>query len=132
MNVSIIELIFYGIVELTGMIVLITSVIKPQPTKNALDVIRAMYLIPSMVCAGILTFTGVDVTWLTTTTGNTIRSVNTTQVWTENVSQTDQIILQNPVWTMFHFLLFIVMGFYIIQGILSLLTKDIKRDSEES
>jgi hypothetical protein len=109
------------------MIVLITSILRPQPQKNHLDIVRAMYLIPSIIAAGILTFTGVNISWLTTITTNTIRSINTTQVWTENVSQTDLITLQNPVWMMFHFLLFIVMVFYVIQAILSLLTRHDKQ-----
>jgi hypothetical protein len=109
------------------MIVLITSILKPQPAKNHLDVVRAMYLIPSIIASGILTFTGVNITWITSTTSNTIRSVNTTQVWTESVTQTNQIALLNPVWMMFHFLLFIVMVFYVIQAILSLLTRHDKQ-----
>lgn len=131
MNVSLIELIVYLIVEMTGVIVLITSVLKPQPTKFSIDVIRAMYLIPSIIAAGILTFTGVDINWITSTTSDTVRSINTTQVWTTNSTTTNQIVLQNPVWTSFHFLLFIVMLFYVLQSILTLLTKDSKREGTQ-
>lgn len=132
MNVSIIEFIVYGLIAYTGMIVLIISVLKEPPSSRSLAFLRSVFLIPSIIASGILSFSGVNIYWLTTATSNTIKSLNTTQTWTESTTQTNTLVLQNPIWITFHFLLFIVMIIYVITQILSLLTKHDKEDSLDS
>lgn len=123
MEISILEYFVYGLLAYSGILVLIISVIKEIPTTRALAIVRATYLIPSAICAGILASSGIDIDITTTTTNNTIRSINTTQVWTESTTQTTQIVLQNPVWSMVHWLIMIVLIWFIIQQVLYLLTK---------
>ena len=123
MQISLIEYITYALIAYSGMLVLIISVIKEVPTTRSLSIIRAIFLMPSVVAAGILASSGVDINLSNVVTSNTIRSVNTTQVWTEATNQTNTIVLQNPVWITFHFMLFIVLIVYIIIQILFLFTK---------
>lgn len=130
-DISIAEWITYGLIAYSGMIILITSVIKDVPITKPLALVRSIYLFPSAIASFILANSGVNVTWLTTITNNTIRSVNTTQTWTESVTQTDKIVLASPVWSMFHYLLGIVMIIVIIQHVLFLLTRVRKNTDEE-
>lgn len=123
MNLSLLEFLVYGIICYSGVIVLVVSVIKEVPTTRSLAIIRAIYLMPCIIAAGILASTGVDITMDSVTTNNTIRSVNTTQVWTEVQTQTAQFTLLGNFWIPFHMMLFIVMLVYVMQQILFLLTK---------
>ena len=123
MDISLAEYITYGLIAYTGILVLIVSVIKEVPTTRSLALVRAIFLVPSVIACGILASSGIHIDVATLTTSNVIRSVNTTQVWTETTTQTNQIVLQNSVWIPFHFLLFIILTFYVIQQILFLLTK---------
>ena len=131
MDISLAEFITYGLIAYSGILVLIVSVIKEVPITRSLAIVRAIFLIPSIIACGILASSGVNIDVATVTTSNLIRSVNTTQVWTETTSQTNQIILQNNIWIPFHFLLFIVLTFYVIQQILFLLTKPPKQGATQ-
>lgn len=123
MEISILEYAVYGFLAYTGILMLIISIIKEIPTTRSLAIVRSSYLIPSAICAGILANVGVNIDLNTVTTSNTIRSVNTTQVWTEATTQTNIIVLQNPVWSMVHWMIMIVLIWFIIQQILYLFTK---------
>ena len=123
MEISILEYFVYGLLAYTGMLMLIISVIKEIPTTRSLAIVRASYLIPSAICAGILASVGINIDLNTVTTSNVIRSVNTTQVWTEATTQTNLIPLQNPVWSMLHWMIMIVIIWFIIQQILYLFTR---------
>lgn len=98
---------------------LIISVIKEVPMTKALSIIRAIYLIPSIIAAGVLSQVGPNI--ITTSVSNTIRSVNTTEVWTEVI--TTQTTLQNEVWSLFHIMIFLVMMVYVLTQILLLATR---------
>ena len=133
MDISLAEYITYGLIAYTGILVLIVSVIKEVPTTRSLALVRAIFLVPSVIACGILASSGIHIDVATVTTSNIIRSVNTTQVWTEATTQTNQIVLQNNVWIPFHGMLFIILSFYIFQQIMFLLTKPARQGvSEES
>ena len=90
---------------------------------KALSIVRAIYLFPGILSAAILAFSGRDLLIQTQTINNIIKDLNTTETWTETVTLTTEIELQNEVWITFHFFLFIVMSVYIITQMLILLTK---------
>ena len=115
------------------MIVLIASILKETPTRKALVIVRRIYLIPCAIASFILAQTGVNITWVTQTTTNTIKALNTSQVFTETATQTNQIVLVSPVWSMFHYLLGMVMIFFVIQEILFLFVRPSRQGpSDES
>lgn len=90
---------------------------------KALSISRAIYLVPGIIAAAILAFSGRDLLIRTETISNVIKDLNTTETWTEAIITESQIELQNEVWITFHFLLFIVMVVYVISQMLILLTK---------
>ena len=126
MNISLIEFIVYGLICYSGMLMLIISTIKEVPSGKSLAIARSFYLIPSIICAGILASSGVNIVLITTS--NTIKNLNSSEVWAETT--TNNIILQNPVWTTVHVLIFFVLLVYVIQQILILLTKHDKEARE--
>lgn len=119
MDISIIEFIVYGLVTYSGILMLLVSTIKEVPTSRVLAIVRSIYFILPVITAIILAGSGVNI--VTQETTNTIVALNTTEVWTETVSQ--QIVLRNPVWVGVHFLMAAVMAVYVIQQMLILLTK---------
>ena len=123
MNISIIEYAAYAIVAYSGIIVLIVSILKENPNTRSMAIVRGMYMIPCAIASFILAQTGVDINWVTQTTTNTIKALNTSQVFSENATQTNQIVLQSPVWSMFHYMLGLIMIFYVIQQMLFLFVR---------
>ena len=121
-DLSLAEFIVYGLIAYSGVLMLIISIVKEVPNTKILSIARSIYMIPSMVAAGILATSGVNIQVAQVDTANLIRSINTTQTWTETTTQINNIVLQNPVWQMFHYLLFIVMLVYVIQQMLILFT----------
>jgi len=98
---------------------LIISTIKEIPTTKAMSISRSIYLIPGMISAALLASVGPNI--VTTSIQNTITAVNTTEVFTEVI--TTQYVLQNEVWAIFHYMIFIVLFVYVITQILILFTK---------
>lgn len=121
-DISLAEFIVYGVIAYAGMLVLIISTIKEVPQTKVLSIARSIFMIPSIVASGILASSGVNIQVATVDTSNLIKSINTTQTWTETTTQINNIVLQNPVWQMFHYLLFVVMLVYVIQQMLILFT----------
>ena len=99
---------------------LIISAIKTEiPTTKSLSIVRAIYLIPGAICALLLATSGVVV--LSSDTTNTIVAVNTTEVWTESISNT--VELQNPIWGAVHVMIFVVIMIHVVTQMINLFTK---------
>ena len=122
-DISLAEFIVYGFVAYSSLLMLIISVVKEIPTTKSLAIARSIFLIPGMVAAGVLASSGVNIQVASVTTSNLIKSINTTQTWTETTSQINNIVLQSPVWQMFHVLIFLVLLVYVITQMLNLFTK---------
>ena len=90
---------------------------------KALSIVRAIYLFPGILSAAILAFSGRDLLIQTQVITNVIKDLNTTETWTEAITTTTEVELQNEVWITFHFFLFVVMSVYVITQMLILLTK---------
>jgi len=112
----------YGTIAYASMLVLIISVIKEVPSTRVLAIARSIYLVPGMVAAAILASSGVNIQVANVATSNLIKSVNTTQTWTETTSQINNMVLQSPVWQMFHMLIFLVLLAYVATQIMNLFT----------
>ncbi len=122
-DISLAEFLVYGFLTYSSMLMLIISTIKglPQERTRINTVAQVVFLLPGLITAPLLATSGPDITWTTVNTLNTIRSVNTTQVWTENSTQTSSIVLQSPVWLTVHMMIFFVLLIYIIRQFLLLL-----------
>lgn len=122
-DISLAEFIVYGCIAYSSMLMLIISVVKEIPTTKSLAIARSIFLMPGMVAAGILASSGVNIQVANVATSNLIRSINTTQTWSETTTQINNIVLQSPVWQMFHILIFLTLLVYVITQILTLFVK---------
>lgn len=123
LDISIIELFWYGFLELFSISMLIISSIKEIPNTRASSIIRSIYLIPGMIAAAFLSGTGERITFNTILTNSTTTVSNSTTIWNETTSQANFIALQSPVWGYFHMLIMLVLFIFIINQIYNLLTK---------
>ena len=123
MDTSIVELIFYGFIELFSLSMLIISVIKEIPDTKSRSIARAVYLIPGMIAAGVMSGTGIHINMITTMTNSTTISNVTQEVFTEIGTKTDMISLVNPMWMMFHLLIFLTLLIFILNQVYNLLVK---------
>lgn len=118
-TLSLIEFGVYGLVAYSGILMMIISTIKEVPATKSGSIYRVIWLTPCAIMCLFLAFGVTEVTQADQT--NTIRNLNTTEVYTEEIDGT--IYLINPIWITFHFMLFIVLDIYIIVQVLNLLTK---------
>lgn len=117
-DISLAEFIVYGFVAYSSLLMLIISVVKEIPSTKIMAIARSIFLIPGMVASAVLASSGVNIQVANVATSNLIKSINTTQTWTETTSQINNIVLQSPVWQMFHMLIFLVLLAYVITQIL--------------
>jgi len=124
MSLSIIELIVYGLFAYSSMLVLITSINKEPPAGKTPAIIRSIYLIPGIICAAILALAGTtDIGTVTIDLQNVIKNLNNTETWSETMTSTSTIILQNEIWIIVHVMIMLVMIVYVIQHLLELIIK---------
>ena len=119
-ELSLIEFSVYGLIAYSSLLMLIISAIKTEiPTTRSLAIVRAIYLMPGAICALLLASSSIII--VTSDTTNTITAVNTTEVWTEQIS--NSISLMNPIWGALHVMIFIVIMIFVVTQIMNLLTK---------
>lgn len=122
-DISLAEFVVYGFVAYSSLLMLIISVVKEIPTTKSLAIARSIFLIPGMIASAVLASSGVNIQVANLATSNLIKSINTTQTWTETTTQINNIVIQSPTWQMFHMLIFLVLMVYVITQILNLFTK---------
>ena len=122
-DISIIEFIVYGLVGYTGIILLINSSFKELPAQRSQSAVRSIWLLAPMFCMFMLASAGANIIITNDTITSTLINVNSTEVWTETVSQDKSITLLQPVWVTLHFLFFIMLLIYFIWNMLQLLVK---------
>ena len=122
-DISLAEFAVYGFVAYSSLLMLIISIVKEIPSTKIMAIVRSIFLMPGMVAAGVLASSGVNIQVASVTTNNLIKSINTTQVWSENTAQINNIVLQSPVWQMFHLLIFLTLLTYVIWQMLLVFTK---------
>ena len=118
-EISIIEFLVYGIITYTGMVFLISTAFKDVPSTKSGAIARAIFVLPSAITALVLAFSGESIKIQSIT--NTIRDLNSTQVWSETIST--EIILLNEMWVLIHFMIFIVIIVYVFTQLMNMLTK---------
>jgi hypothetical protein len=119
-DVSIIELIVYGIICYSGIVMLIASAFQQDSSiSKSMSGTRVIWLIPSMFCAFMLASAGADIYFEVSTV--TLTNLNTTETWTETTQ--DKITLYQPVWVTLHLLFFIILLLYVIFNLLALFYK---------
>lgn len=118
-ELSILEFLVYGIICYTGMILLMIGIIKETPTTKSQSLIRAMFLIPPMVCAAILAGAAQTIT-TETISYQDLHPLNGTAM---TLTETHTVKLLDPVWVLVHYMFFIIMLVTIITNMLMALTR---------
>ncbi len=134
MDISLLEFIVYGFVTYFSLAMLIITTIRtPMEKTKKLALVRAMYMLPGIICAILLAGSGTSV-FLGSTTSNTNQTEtfqvlnNVSQVVTLNSNTTTSIItssefvLQNPVWVTFHYMIALIMIIFIFIQVFTMLT----------
>lgn len=120
-DISVVEIAFYGFIELFSLSMLIISVAKEIPDSKKHVVLRAIFLVPGMLAAGMLAGSGPNVVINTIITNSTSLANST---WTNSTAHSDTlVILQNPMWGMFHMMIFLVLFVFILFRTISMLEK---------
>ena len=126
-DISIIEFGVYGFIAYGSFLMLIISTVKEIPDGKSHSLSRVMYLIPGLICALVLSGSGVDIILGTeTTTENQIllHPVTGNEVPVANTStHTEKITLIEPIWILVHTMLFLILMVHVIINILAMLTK---------
>jgi hypothetical protein len=126
-DISIIEFGVYGFIAYGSFLMLIISTVKEIPDGKSHSLSRVMYLIPGLICALVLSGSGVDIMLGTeTTTENQIllHPVTGNEVPVANTStHTEKITLIEPIWILVHTMLFLILMVHVIINILAMLTK---------
>ena len=116
-DISIIEFGVYAFIAYSGMLMLIISTIREAPQTKSQSFTRAMYLIPSIVCAFLLGGMG-ETIGIQDMAHEEIHNQNNTVV---NIIEHYTITLVNPVWITVNFMIAIIMLFHFIMQTLQLL-----------
>jgi uncharacterized membrane protein len=115
-DISIIEFGVYAFLAYSGMLMLIISTIREAPQTKSQSFTRAMYLIPSIVCAFLLAGMGETIG---------IQDMYHEEIHPNNTVTTSheeyRIQLMNPVWITVNFMIAIIMLFHFIMQTLQLL-----------
>ena len=122
-DLSIIEILVFGFVELFSFSMLVISVIKEIPNTRASSIVRAIYLLPGMIAAGLMSAVNHNITFNIIQTNSTTFAANGTLLTNMTQKQMTYLPLENPMWSMFHFLIMIVLLLFFFQQMFNLLTK---------
>lgn len=132
MDINVIEFFVYAFVAYSSLLMLIISAVKETPVTKSQSLIKSIYMIPGIICCILLAGSGVNILLdqsTTTTTAESIYEVldNTNGVVvlnstvTQTDSQTNQFVLQNPVWVILHYMFALILFAYVITQVLKML-----------
>lgn len=114
-DISIIEFAVYAFIAYSGMLMLIISTIREAPQTKSQSFTRAMYLIPSIVCAFLLAGMGESVGLYEVVSSGIEQGTAT------SLNQVFTINLVNPIWITVNFMFGVLMTFHFIMQTLQLL-----------
>ena len=119
-EVSIIELIVYGLIGYPAIIFLIGSSFQESSGTAKISVVKAVWIIVPIVAMYMLSSAGAQIDLVTQTTLNYNVTSN---LLTSNSTTTDTITLVNPVWVTLHWMMFMVLVLYFMWNMLRLFTQ---------
>lgn len=125
-DVSIIEFGVYGFITYSSFFMLLTSLAKEIPTEKAYAIMRAVFLMPGLICSAVIASTGVNIQTNVNTSNEIIKNLNDSSTWSSSLTNTANIVLQNPIWITVHFMLFAIFLVYIIMQIMVVFGMDLR------
>lgn len=118
-DISVIEFGVYGLVAYSSLLMLVISVIKEVPETRAMSLTRIVYIVPGMICAALLISAGPNIVM----ESENILIENSTGNLIENRTSTSEIPLQNEVWVLVHYMIFLILFLFLVIQILMFMTK---------
>ena len=120
-DLSIIEFGVYGFIAYSGLLMLIISTIRETPQTKSQSFARAMYLIPSIICAFLLASSGQVIALYDVVIEVDDGSAGTHSGLNLNEHNHYTITLENSIWILVNFMVGIIMTFHVILQSLQLL-----------
>lgn len=127
-DVSLLEFGIVAFVAYSSLLMLIISIIKEIPMTRSMSITRSIYILMGVICMFVisgmgLTFLGMTETTITNSTiTNTTGALVTTEI--TNSTTTNNIKIMNyPLWVWLHYMFALVMAFFFIMQVVTLLTK---------
>ena len=120
MDLSILEFIVYIFVTYFTLAILITSLIKEVNETRYATLARIVFVMPAVICSGILIFSGTNITLDTIHTVN-LTNDTTGQIFSEVTDTTDKFVLLNPAWSSINFIVFFIFIIYTFKQVLLML-----------
>ena len=120
-EISVIEFLVYGLIGYASAVMLIISTIKEIPETKSGSISRAVFMIPGIICIGILAGSAPDFNLETST--QTAEIWNGTGLMNATVTETKTIQFVNPVWIYFHWMMFSLMILFVLFQFFQLFTK---------
>ena len=127
-DVSILEYLPFAVVAYSAVIILLISIIKDIPMSRSMSIARSIYILLGMLCAFAISGMGINITGTTeinivnATTFNETNDLIFTEI-TNSTTTTKIVMLNFPLWVIVHRAFGLVMAFFFILQILTLLTK---------
>ncbi len=120
-DISIIEFTVYGFIAYVSLLMLIIQVARHEPLIEPPALVKSVWLIPGIICAGILANSGTNITLETVTTVNfTNDTVQNIVIFFENATTTSSFVLIDPVWQLVHIMIMLVLLIYVFNQLLML------------
>jgi hypothetical protein len=114
-DISIVELGVYMLIAYSGMLMLIISTIRESPTTKSQSFSRAVYLLPSIICAFMIAGSGETIGLYDSISSGIEQGTAT------SLNESFTVTLINPVWILVNFMIGIMMLFHFIMQTLQLL-----------
>lgn len=99
----------------------LVTLVKEVPNTRDMALTRVFFLIPGLICAGVIAMSGVNIDMPTETSTTITKDLNTTSVWSATSVHTNVISLQSPVWIMVHVMFFFVIFWFLISQVMFIL-----------
>jgi hypothetical protein len=123
-EVSIIELIVYGLIGYPAVIMLIVSSFRGIEATDDQAGIKAIWILPAIICMFMLASAGGLISMQTQTVNDIGYNVTDQSIITNSTTtHTTQINLVQPVWITLHYMFFVILLIYFIWNMLQLFTK---------
>lgn len=128
-DVSLIEYGALAVVAYSAIIILLISIIKDVPTTRSMSIVRSIYILIGMICAFAISGMGLnfygmtDINIINATTFNVTDGSKVSEVITNSTTTAKITLIDYPMWVITHRMFGLVMAFFFVIQILSLLTK---------
>ena len=128
-DVSLIEYGFFAVIGYSAAIILLISIIKEIPMSRSMSITRSVYILMGMIAMFAISGMGIHFTGesehniVNRTTFNQTKALIFTEI-TNSTTTKEFTLLNYPLWVLGHSMIGLVMAFFFILQIATLMTKN--------